>query len=87
MTRSLATQYMDTEIRINVVVPCTMATELSTGVAMPEDLETVRIQRTGGLRPPSRPEEVAALIAFLASLSASAVHGAILDADGEVTAG
>lgn len=43
--------------------------------------------RFSGVRPPSDAKEVAALVAFVASEKASAVHGAVLCADGGVTTG
>jgi NAD(P)-dependent dehydrogenase (short-subunit alcohol dehydrogenase family) len=87
MTRSLAMEYMDAPIRINAVAPGTMDTEIGTGVTMPEGLDMSKVARYSGQRPPSRPEEVAALIAFVASPRASAVHGAVLCADSGVTTG
>jgi NAD(P)-dependent dehydrogenase (short-subunit alcohol dehydrogenase family) len=46
-----------------------------------------KIQRYSGLRPPSSAAEVAALIAFVASPAGSAIHGAVLAADGGCTTG
>lgn len=87
MTKSLAMEYVDAPIRINAVAPGTMATEIGSGVTMPEGLDVAKIQRYSGLRGASQAEEVAALIAFVASPKASAIHGAILNADSGVTAG
>lgn len=87
MTRSLAMEYMDAAIRINAVAPGTMATDIGEGVAMPDGLDMRKVERYSGQRGPSQPEEVAALIAFVTSSKASAVHGAVLCADTGVTAG
>ena len=87
MTRSLAMEYVDQPIRINAVAPGTMATEIGEGVAMPEGLDMAKIARYSGYRPASGAEEVAALIAFVASPAASAIHGALLCADGGATTG
>jgi NAD(P)-dependent dehydrogenase (short-subunit alcohol dehydrogenase family) len=87
MTRSLAIEYMDQPIRINAVAPGTMSTEIGSGVTTPEGLDMAKVQRYSGQRGPARAEEVAAMIAFVASPAASAVHGAILAADGGVTTG
>ena len=87
MTKSLAMEYMDTGLRINAVAPGTMATEIGEGVPMPDGLDTAKILRYSGQRPPSQAAEVAALIAFVASPAASAIHGAVLAADNGTTAG
>ncbi len=87
MTRSLAMEYIDAPIRINAVSPGAMATEISLDSPMPEGMDRAKIMRYSGVRPPSPPEEVAALVAFVASEKAGAVHGAVLCADGGVTTG
>jgi meso-butanediol dehydrogenase/(S,S)-butanediol dehydrogenase/diacetyl reductase len=73
-------------IRINALCPGlidTPATEIFK--TLPEFLENWRrgipAQRVG------RPEEMAAIVAFLASDEASYCHGTIMVADGGVTAG
>lgn len=87
LTRSLAVEYSDRPIRINAVAPGGMMTEISSEAAMPEGVDFAKIKRYSGMRPPSDPAEVAAVIAFMASPAASAVHGAVWTADGGVTAG
>lgn len=87
MTKSLAMEYMDAPIRINAVSPGTMATEIGAGVSMPKGLDMTKVARYSGLRGATQASEVAALIAFVASPAASAIHGAILTADGGTTAG
>ena len=64
-----------------------MATEIGDGLAMPDGIDYAKIARYGGERPANEAAEVAAVVAFVASDRASAVHGAILHADGGVTAG
>lgn len=87
MTRSLAMEYIDAPIRINAVSPGAMATEISLDSPMPEGMDRTKIMRFSGVRPPSDAAEVANLVAFVASEKASAVHGAVLCADGGVTTG
>lgn len=87
MTRSLAMEYIDAPIRINAVSPGAMMTEISLDSPMPAGIDRAKIARFSGVRPPSQAEEVAALVAFVASEKASAVHGAVLCADGGVTTG
>lgn len=87
MTRSLAMEYMDAPIRINAVSPGAMNTGIG-GTSTPgADMDFNKIMRYTGTRPIAEPEAVAALVAFVASDKASAVHGAVLCADNGVTAG
>ena len=87
LTKSLAVEFADKPIRINAVAPGAMMTEISTGTRPPADADLTKIKRYSGQRPPSNPAEVAAVVAFISSPAASAVHGAIWTADGGVTAG
>jgi meso-butanediol dehydrogenase / (S,S)-butanediol dehydrogenase / diacetyl reductase len=87
LTRSLAVEYADRSIRINAVAPGAMMTEISTGTRPPADADIAKIKRYSGQRPPANAAEVAAVVAFISSPAASAVHGAIWTADGGVTAG
>jgi len=84
-TRSLALDCAAHGIRVNALCPGLIETPMATGgLADPIDrahwLERIPMARTG------RPEEMAAVIAFLASDDASYVTGAMMVADGGVTA-
>lgn len=87
LTKSLAVEYADAPIRINAVAPGAMMTEISTGTMPPADADFAKIKRYSGTRPPADPADVAAVVAFISSPAASAVHGAIWPADCGVTAG
>ena len=87
LTRSMAMEFMNQPIRINSVAPGTMRTDIGQGVTRPDDVDLTLMARYSGVRPPSEAEDVAELIVFTASDKARAIHGAILHADGGVTAG
>ncbi len=87
LTKSLAVEYAEQNIRINAVAPGAMMTEISTGTRPPADADYAKIKRYSGTRPPAEAAQVAAVVAFISSPAASAVHGAIWPADCGVTAG
>jgi meso-butanediol dehydrogenase/(S,S)-butanediol dehydrogenase/diacetyl reductase len=87
LTKSLAVEYADQPIRINAVAPGAMMTEISETTRPPADADFAKIKRYSGMRAPSEAAEVAAVVAFISSPAASAVHGAVWAADGGVTAG
>lgn len=87
LTKSLAVEYADMPIRINAVAPGAMLTEISTDTRPPTNADFAKIKRYSGQRPPANAAAVAAVVAFISSPLACAVHGAIWTADGGVTAG
>jgi NAD(P)-dependent dehydrogenase (short-subunit alcohol dehydrogenase family) len=83
LVRVLAADYAGAGIRVNGVVPGYMDTPMTDWVTPREHdalLATIPLGRAG------RPEEVAAVMAFLASDDASYVTGALWAADGGMTA-
>jgi NAD(P)-dependent dehydrogenase (short-subunit alcohol dehydrogenase family) len=87
LTRSLAMEFVKQKIRINAVAPGGINTPLVAASAFPEDTDWSLVQPYMGHRKMSEPEEIAAVIAFVASSEASAMHGAIVSADCGLTAG
>jgi meso-butanediol dehydrogenase/(S,S)-butanediol dehydrogenase/diacetyl reductase len=84
-TRSLALDCARDGIRVNALCPGLILTAMSElALARPDDRETWLSAIPLGR--PGRPEEMAAVVAFLASDDASFMTGAILAADGGVTA-
>ncbi len=86
LTRSLALEFAEKGVRINAVCPTTTFTEMTTPVfeQYPELLRRLleRIPVGRG----AQPQEVASVIAFLASDDASFVNGVNLPVDGGVNA-
>jgi NAD(P)-dependent dehydrogenase (short-subunit alcohol dehydrogenase family) len=87
ITKTLAMEYMDEPIRVNAVCPGGMATPMTVAPQPPRDPDYEKLKRYAGMRGQSQPAEVAAVVAFLASDAASAVHGALWAADAGMSAG
>jgi NAD(P)-dependent dehydrogenase (short-subunit alcohol dehydrogenase family) len=96
LTRQLAVEYASSGLRANVVAPGAIDTAFvarSRGGAGAEratpEIEEARRQRIMASHPIGRmgtPEEIAEVIAFLASPRASYITGAVISADGGYTA-
>jgi NAD(P)-dependent dehydrogenase (short-subunit alcohol dehydrogenase family) len=83
LVRVLAADYAAEGIRVNGVIPGYMATGMTSWVGPDEHaalLETIPLGRAG------QPEEVAAVVCFLASADASYTTGALWACDGGMTA-
>jgi meso-butanediol dehydrogenase / (S,S)-butanediol dehydrogenase / diacetyl reductase len=87
LTKSLAMEYVKRGIRINCVCPAGTQTPLTSSAKFPADVDPQLMMRYSGFRGMSQPEEIAAVIAFVASDEAGAMHGSIVQADQGVTAG
>jgi NAD(P)-dependent dehydrogenase (short-subunit alcohol dehydrogenase family) len=87
MTKAMAMEYVRKPIRINAVAPGGMMTGIATNMTMPENPEYDLIQRFSGLRGLVEVEDVAELIAMLASPAGRSYHGACLSIDAGITAG
>lgn len=85
LTRALALQLGAQGIRANAVCPSMTKTDMSEGIRENDDLLEAFLQRIP-LGRPGEPDDVAAVVAFLASEDARFVTGANLPVDGGVSA-
>jgi len=86
-TRALAMEYIKTPLRVNAVAPGGIKTPMSRGTTFPDDVDWDLIRPYMGFRKMSRPEEIAAVVLFVASGAASSMTGSIVSADSGLTAG
>ena len=87
LTKSLAMEYMHKPIRFNAVAPGGMMTNIAANMKFPADLDRSLIARFSGLRGLVEVDDVAEMVAFLASPAASGYHGACVTIDKGITAG
>jgi NAD(P)-dependent dehydrogenase (short-subunit alcohol dehydrogenase family) len=85
LTKSLAVEYSGTGVRINAVAPGGMVTPLLESFALPPTADATRLPR--GVRiPHASPDEVASLVAYVASEDGRFMMGSIVSIDGGITA-
>jgi NAD(P)-dependent dehydrogenase (short-subunit alcohol dehydrogenase family) len=87
LTKAMAMEYARRPIRINAVAPGGMMTNIAASMQMPENLEYDLIQRFSGLRGLVEVNDVADMIALLASPAGRSYHGAVISIDAGITAG
>jgi len=87
LTKALAVEYAKTGIRVNCVCPGGMDTPQAHTIDLPEGVDFDLIMRVAAVRGLMQAEEVAEVVAFLASDATSAVHGSIQVVDAGHTAG
>ena len=85
LTRSLALQLGEQGIRVNAVCPSLTRSEMSAGIRENDTLMDAFLRRIP-LGRPGEPEDVAGVVAFLASEDARFVTGANIPVDGGVSA-
>jgi len=87
LTRSLAMEYMHKPVRFNAVAPGGMMTGLAAGFRNLRDPDPTLASRYSPLRGLVEIDDVAELVAFLASDAARGYHGACINVDNGITAG
>ncbi len=85
LTRALADEYLERGIRVNAIAPGGMATPLQSAFRLPKDANYEKIKKLSTPLGNAEPEEVAALVAFVASDQGRYIVGAILSMDGGLT--
>lgn len=87
MTKSLAMEYMHKSIRFNAVAPGGMMTALAAGMRKLQNPDPSLIMRYSPMRGLVEAEDVAEMVAFLATDAARGYHGAVINIDNGITAG
>jgi NAD(P)-dependent dehydrogenase (short-subunit alcohol dehydrogenase family) len=86
MTQTLAIEWGGAGIRVNAVAPGLIETRLSAALTASPELTAHFLARTG-VRRVGQPDDLAGVIAFLASDEAAYITGAVIDVDGGYRAG
>ena len=87
MTRALAWEYSKADIRVNAIAPGAVETPMTGTVQFPEGMDFDLIRKTiAHDYRMAKPEEPAALIAFLSSDEACSITGTVIPIDHGITA-
>ena len=87
LTKALAMEYTHKPIRINAVAPGGMVTNIANSIQMPEGVDYELMKRYSGMRGTVEVDDVADVIAMLASDAGRGYHGACINIDKGITAG
>lgn len=85
LTRALAAEFLDRGVRVNCVAPGGIKTPLQRAFELPPGGDPEHLRRLMTPLGRSKPEEVAALVAFIASDEGRYMSGAIVPFDGGLT--
>jgi NAD(P)-dependent dehydrogenase (short-subunit alcohol dehydrogenase family) len=85
LTRALADEYLHRGVRVNAVAPGGIATPLQHAFKLPEGADHKAIRKLMSPLGNAQPEEVATLVAYVASKEARYMTGSIVSIDGGLT--
>ncbi len=85
LTRALADEYLERGIRVNAIAPGGMITPMQGAFRMPAGADFEKIKKLITPLGNAAPEEVAALVAYVASDEARYMTGSIVSIDGGIT--
>ena len=86
LTRALSVEYVRRGVRVNAVAPGGMNTPMIAGFRMPEGVNMKEFARVTSPLGAAEPEEVAGVIAYIASEDGRYMTGSIVSIDGGITA-
>ena len=87
MTKAMAMETMKTGIRINAIAPGGVETNLAAAFGFPDDPDMELMGRYMGMRGMAQADDIASLVAYIASDDGHRIHGSVLSIDGGMTAG
>jgi NAD(P)-dependent dehydrogenase (short-subunit alcohol dehydrogenase family) len=87
MTKAMAMEYQKQPSRINAVAPGGMITNIAVNFRPPEGCDFDLLKRFSGMRGTVEVDDVADIVAMLASPAGRGFHGACLSIDAGITAG
>jgi NAD(P)-dependent dehydrogenase (short-subunit alcohol dehydrogenase family) len=87
MTKSLAMEYIHESIRFNLVSPGGLPTDTGSVARIPDDLDPALFKRSSPARGTVSVDDVADIVAFLASDASRSYHGACISLDKGVSLG
>lgn len=87
LTKSMAVEYARQRVRVNAVCPGGVDTSMTQEIEFPDDVNVNLIMRAALAKENCTPDDVANMIAWLASDEATYVNGSVLSVDGGVAAG